>query len=260
MDTSAFTNLDGLPYSTGSALAQSAVALGRLDGVAGIATPGLRRLLQLRCAVIPFGRGPDGMIAILRADREGDGDLVTFDQTLGEVTAAGTPVGLLGALLAARERMRDGAPVRDASLGFTRQLWADGILGGPWLALPFDDTTAADPFGDASAWLDAACAAVEREASAALHGLARARERLAGDEAKVRALGRAAYSALDLFHLLADRLIVSIAEASVALEQTVPTAGAAMQRLVAVGAAREVTGRSRDRRFAYRALVNGMAP
>lgn len=200
------------------------------------------------------------MIAILRADREGDGELVAFDETLGGVTAPGAPAGLPGALLAARERMRDGALAREASLAFTRQLWADGVLGGPWLSLPFDDASAPDSFGDVQGWLDATCAAMDREASAALHGLARARERVAGDEAKVRALGRAAYSALELFHLLADRLIVSIAEASVALGQTVPTAGAAMERLVRVGAAREVTGRARDRRFAYRALVNGMAP
>jgi len=33
-----------------------------------------------------------------------------------------------------------------------------------------------------------------------------------------------------------------------------------MERLVAVGAAREVTGKARDRRFAYRALVNGVGP
>lgn len=260
---------------------RSAVAVGRLDGVAGRVTSGLQRLLQLRCAVLPFGRGPDGMIAILRADREGDAELVAFDESLGGDVATSSaatnssgdarpaaaaaavtdaPSGLLGALLAARERMRDGVPVRDASLAFSRQLWGDGVLGGAWLALPFDDARAPDAYGDVQEWLDATCAAVEREASATVRGLARARERLTGDEAKVRALGRAAYSALDLFHLLEERLIVSIAEASVQLGQTVPTAGAAMKRLVAVGAAREVTGRARDRRFAYRALVNGMAP
>lgn len=269
--------------STSNILARSAVAVGRLDGVAGLATSGLQRLLQLRCAVLPFGRGPDGMIAILRADREGDAELVLFDESLGGAIAAGSTAtsssgdalpagaaaasavtgaspGLLGALLAARERLRDGVPARDASLAFSRQLWGDGVLGGPWLALPFDDASAPEAYGDVQGWLEATCAAVEREASATVRGLERARARLAGDEAKVRALGRAAYSALDLFHLLAERLIVSIAEASAQLGQTVPTAGAAMERLVAAGAAREVTGRARDRRFAYRALVNGMAP
>ncbi len=260
--------LGGIRHTTANALLRAAVALGRLDGVARLSPPSLQRLLSLRCAVIPNGGGPDGMMALLRADREGEPELVAFADALCEpmattaeqesITAAAE--GLLPALLAAREAMRDGAGVPDASLAFSRQLWRDGTLGGPWLALPFADAGAPDAYGDPQTWLDAVSAAVARESEAAARGLERARERLNGDETKIRALGRAAHSALDLFRLLAERLIVSIGDVAPGLGQTVPTTGSAMARLERLGVAREVTGRARDRRFAYRALVNGMGP
>ncbi|MBI3569222.1 MAG: hypothetical protein HY084_13570 [Gemmatimonadetes bacterium] len=202
------------------------------------------------------------MIAILRADREGEPEVVAFDEALRlpNLESADDAPGLLAALLGAREQLRDGDTVRDASLALTRALWRSGVLGGPWLSLPYTDATAPDPFGDVDAWLDVTCAAMAREAAAAVQGLGRSRERVASDEAKILRLGRAAYSAVDLLHLLTSRLIVSIGEAADALGQTVPTAGAAMARLEQLGVAREVTGRAKGRRFAYRALVNGMAP
>lgn len=49
----------------------TAITIGRLDAAAGLATPGLRALLVLRCAVLPLRGGRNGMIALLRSDREG---------------------------------------------------------------------------------------------------------------------------------------------------------------------------------------------
>jgi len=244
------------------ALVRAGIAIGRLDGVAGGATDGIRRLLELRAAVVPLGRGPDGMIAILRGDGEGEQQLTGYSAELHRPLAPEerADAGLLHVLLDARERRRDGGTARDISLVFSRTLWSTGALGGAWLAMPFTEERMPSAFGDERVWIDTFAAALEREATAAIDGIARARERMASDEKRVAALGRASYSALDLFHLLGDRLILSVSEAAVALGQTVPTAGAAMERLVAVGAAREVTGKARDRRFAYRALVNGVGP
>ncbi len=49
----------------------AAITIGRLDATACLATPGLRALLVLRCAALPLRAGREGMIALLRSDREG---------------------------------------------------------------------------------------------------------------------------------------------------------------------------------------------
>ena len=49
----------------------AAITIGRLDAAASLATPGLRALLVLRCAALPLRAGREGMIALLRSDREG---------------------------------------------------------------------------------------------------------------------------------------------------------------------------------------------
>ena len=49
----------------------AAITIGRLDASACLATPGLRALLVLRCAALPLRAGREGMIALLRSDREG---------------------------------------------------------------------------------------------------------------------------------------------------------------------------------------------
>jgi Fic family protein len=73
------------------------------------------------------------------------------------------------------------------------------------------------------------------------------------------ALGRAAYSALDILGLLRSDMMITIPDAARALGQTPPTAGAAVMRLVELGIAREVTGRSRSRAFVYAAAIERMA-
>ena len=49
----------------------AATTTGRLDAAAGLATPSLRALLVLRSAVHPLRAGREGMIALLRSEREG---------------------------------------------------------------------------------------------------------------------------------------------------------------------------------------------
>lgn len=257
------------------------LAVGRLDASARLAPAGLARLLELRAAVVPFGAGPDGMIALLRGDREGEAALCEhFDNLLASngaplefAVADGLALAQLALVAAAREDGSDSAVAGTgtgtgtgigagaAALACTTSLWRGGALGGPWLTLPINDGLHRIALlGTPEAWLAASALALEHEAAAVLNGLTRARERLATDEIKVAAIGRASYSALDLFHLLADRLMLTIGEAADVLGQTIPTAGAAMVRLEQLGVAREVTGRARSRAFAYRALINGVAP
>ncbi len=73
-------------------------------------------------------------------------------------------------------------------------------------------------------------------------------------------MGRAAYSALRVLALLAERLVFSVPDVARALRLTAPTANAAISRLEAMGIAREVTGRERSRRFVYVALLDALAP
>ena len=221
------------------------------------------------------------MIALLRGDREGEATLCEhFDNLLASngaplefAVADGLALAQLALVAAAREDVSDsavagtgtgtgtGTGAAAAALACTTSLWRGGALGGPWLTLPINDGLHRIALlGTPEAWLAASALALEHEAAVVLNGLTRARERLATDEIKVAAIGRASYSALDLFHLLADRLMLTIGEAADALGQTIPTAGAAMARLEQLGVAREVTGRARSRAFAYRALINGVAP
>ena len=55
--------------------------------------------------------------------------------------------------------------------------------------------------------------------------------------------------------LLERKPLVSIASAAERLTLTAPTIGSAMDRLIDLGIVEEVTGRKRDRLYAYRAYL-----
>ena len=71
------------------------------------------------------------------------------------------------------------------------------------------------------------------------------------DRARVESLGRAAPSALKVFDFLRDRILISPTQVAEALGLTWPTVQAAVERLEALGITREVTGKKRDRIYAY---------
>ena len=71
------------------------------------------------------------------------------------------------------------------------------------------------------------------------------------DQRRVAKLGRAAGSALQVFELLRDRIALSIPRASTELGLTFPTVNSALKRLEQLGIVREMSGRARDRVYAY---------
>ncbi len=73
----------------------------------------------------------------------------------------------------------------------------------------------------------------------------------AEDEAKLQDLGRAASTTLRVFHLLCERPLLTLNEVHSRASLSFATAAKAMDRLIAAGIASELTGRQRNRVFAY---------
>ena len=78
----------------------------------------------------------------------------------------------------------------------------------------------------------------------------------AKDKDKIQKLGRAAPSALRLHEFLQTNPYVRIRTAAKALELTVPTVTSSLNHLVRLGIVKEVSGKHRDRLFAYSRFVN----
>jgi hypothetical protein len=73
----------------------------------------------------------------------------------------------------------------------------------------------------------------------------------AEDEAKLQALGRAASTALRVFHLLCERPLLTLNEVHLRANLSFAIAAKAMDRLIAADIVSELTGRQRNRVFAY---------
>jgi len=248
----------------------------------------------LRCIASPLIADYSGMIALVRGDGEGPASHRDYASALREGAArarggavpsiaslcellhlpSGPPAAAIDELLRdtgertppvlkaalTTHALREHALHADAfharqlsALAVTLVLCVGGAITDAWLTLPrgaASDSSPRDTF-----------TSLAREARAAERGLAEARDLIAADEQRVRdSFGRAAYSALDVLALLAEKLVISVPDAARALGQTAPTAGAAVARLVALGIAREVTGKARSRAFAYEGIVRALAP
>jgi len=81
------------------------------------------------------------------------------------------------------------------------------------------------------------------------------REQCEGAAGRARGFGRGAGSALALLDLLAGTPAITVVGAAGALGLTVPTVGAAVERLVGARLLREITGRGRDRVFVYEPAI-----
>jgi len=79
------------------------------------------------------------------------------------------------------------------------------------------------------------------------------------DRARLQGLGRASGNALRVHAELKSRVFVSIPRLAQQLEIAVPTAGRAVEELERLGIAHEITGRKRDRQWAYTEYLRVLA-
>jgi Fic family protein len=110
--------------------------------------------------------------------------------------------------------------------------------------------------GDWEGWLDFFLDGV---ATIADEAVASARELfalVAQDRARLLASQKVSVAAVRLFELLPRHPIMTVASATKLLDTTKPTAGKAVELLVAAGVLVEVTGKKRDRSFSYRAYLD----
>jgi hypothetical protein len=174
----------------------------------------------------------------MRAADAGDYELPSlFDAPLRRAESEGWPALLLAAALSSGTC----AQVRSVTASIAR---AVAPLTGRVCACAFVVPTRAVHVPGALHALASEARAVRRRVDAYRGACA-----LAADQCGT--FGRGGDSALALVRLLAGTPAVTIARASTALEVTVPTAGAAVERLMGAGLLRELTGRGRDRVFAY---------
>ena len=110
--------------------------------------------------------------------------------------------------------------------------------------------------GEWEAWLRFFLDGVVETAENATEAARRILERFRADAVKVQQLGRARASANRLFELLQRKPLVTLQAARRELGVTLPTASSAMNHLVEIGVVREVTGKQRNRVFAYQDYLN----
>lgn len=107
--------------------------------------------------------------------------------------------------------------------------------------------------GDTHEWTALALAALAAHARAARLLVRTVIDAPAAEESRLASIGRAAITARDVLALLRTRLATTVPLLAEDLGLSRPAASDALERLVTLGLAREVTGRARDRVFAYEA-------
>lgn len=110
--------------------------------------------------------------------------------------------------------------------------------------------------GDWEAWLVFFLEGVVETADQAADAARRLRSLFADDRIKIEGLGRAAGSALRLHQMMQSRPILSVPMAAQQLALSLPTVRDSVRHLVDVGILKEITGRKRDRQFAYQVYLD----
>jgi Fic family protein len=144
-------------------------------------------------------------------------------------------------------------------------LCADGALREPLLYLSlflkqhrqtyYDLLTRVRTHGDWEEWMEFFLTGVKATADQAVASARRILDLLNEDRRKVDALGRAAGSVLRVFQLAQDTLVLSVPHAAQKLGISFPTASAAVHHLVKLGILKEISGKQRDRIYAYGAYL-----
>jgi hypothetical protein len=273
----------------------AALAVARADAAVRFAPEGVGGLAKLRVAVAPGGAGAQGMIAILRGEGERADELgrfrgaltqgmtrarggivptlATLSAALGETAptedateidgllrGADDPLSpLLRAAIAAGALRRSGASLEMVMLAASWTLCVNGAIGDGWLTVT--QPVALPAAGSLDEWLLAAINDYTRDGRELEQAATLGAEIIARDEARIRqSLGRAHFSALDVLGVLRRDGAINVPDVAVALGISTPTAGAAVERLVELGIAREITGRARSRVFVYAALLEALSP
>jgi len=109
--------------------------------------------------------------------------------------------------------------------------------------------------GDWEAWLDFFLEGVAETAAGAVDTANRLRAMFETDAGEIRALGRAAPNALRIFDEFRNRPLASIKDLARRADVAFPTASRAVNALQRLGIVEEVTGRQRDRVYAYRKYI-----
>lgn len=106
--------------------------------------------------------------------------------------------------------------------------------------------------GDWEAWLDFFLEGVEQTATNAVATAKRLLTLFQQDEQKIHTLGRLASTALRVFHVLCDRPLINLNQVCARTGLSFPSADKGMQALERLEIVREITGKRRNRVFAYR--------
>lgn len=140
-------------------------------------------------------------------------------------------------------------------------LVVDGVLTRPFLYLSlyfrehraeyYDALQRVRTHGDWEGWLRFYVTGVEAVARQAGQATLDLLALFDEDRKRVQSLGRVAGTTLLVYDLLRERVVISIPYAAGELDITWPTAKSALQRLESLGIAKEISGRRRDRVYAY---------
>jgi Fic family protein len=105
--------------------------------------------------------------------------------------------------------------------------------------------------GDWEAWVDFFLEGVEETASGALTTANRLLELMRSDRVRVSGLQRSAGAASRVFSVFCERPVASVGDAAARLGVSLPTATRGIEALAGLGIVSEITGRQRNRLYAY---------
>ncbi len=105
--------------------------------------------------------------------------------------------------------------------------------------------------GDWEGWLAFFLDGIAETAQQAVDTAQRLLQLLGADRARVNALGRRAGNIAQVFELLAQRVVLTVPQATPRLALSPPTIRAAIDSLIELGIVNELTGQRRNRVFAY---------
>lgn len=109
--------------------------------------------------------------------------------------------------------------------------------------------------GDWDAWLDFVLEGIEQTATGAVDTAHRLLALFKDDAKRIQTLGRTAPNALRVFDALRARPLATINDLAARTGIAFPTAARAIEALERLGIVREITGRKRERVFAYAAYL-----